>query len=172
MPPVVCIFVILFLLLSESFGSLFFRCFAIKIAVHAVFCSREHFWPCWRTASPNFFFPKLGHGNSTDLFSQRRVWARYPRLLDMCYLWPEKADERTEGALHVTDVEFELHTNVYSWNNSSVIMVISRCFMMVDLWKALHYRSMICYGEKNVTLSLIYHKLPCSNVVKRSPLYL
>lgn len=51
----------------------------------------------------------------------------------MCYLWSQKADERAEGALHVMNVEFELHTDIYNQNNASVIMVISRCFIMVDL---------------------------------------
>lgn len=68
----------------------------------------------------------------------------------------------------VTSAECELPANVYNWNMASGIVVTSRCSIMADLQRVLHFGSLICFlGAKTVTLSLTYHKLPCSNTVNQ-----
>lgn len=142
----------------------YFSCFAIKIAVQQCSAHESISNHAAEQLLPACFFQIWGMETPQSVWPLKAI-SQVPRAPGYLLLWSQKADERTEGALHVTNMEFDLHTNVYNWNNASIIMVISRCFSrcfsMVDLWKALCYRSDF-RSEKLVTLSLIYSKLPCS----------
>lgn len=67
---------------------------------------------------PASFSPELGHGNSTatDFVQTEKGINQVTKVPG--YLFPLSSENsgRTEGAQCVTNVECELHTNVYSLN--------------------------------------------------------
>lgn len=68
----------------------------------------------------------------------------------------------------MSQVQSLSYLQMFIIETASGVMVTSRCFIMAGLQRVLHFGSLICFvGAKTVTLSLTYHRLPCSSIINQ-----